>query len=514
MLAGLLRPTSGTVTYLSRPITGPSAKIGFIFQNFSLFPWLTVRQNIVFGPRTRGLRPREYEAYVDRLLEVAHLQGDEHKYPHQLSGGMQQRLAIVRALANQPSVLLMDEPFAALDVQTRWQMQHFLIESIKQIRDPATRQIAQRNTIVFVTHDIDEAVYVGDRIYVGTPRPLVLGGADEIRVSFSPEARCDAPAHRSGVHGLGGQGPRGPPCQGRARRRRPRAGGTHPMSRIGHHRPQYPDQFGQFKMSYHLEMVSDSVRTAALFEGLRRSLHPEMVFCELGCGTGIFSIFAAGRCKKVYAVELDPAIAAVARANFERSRFAERIELIVADALDVTLPERVDIAFCEMMSIWTIEEPQVPVANRARLDLLKPGGIFLPSRIVNLAELGHYKFGRGEIVMKATTPLFTGIPRPAVMTECKVCKVLDLSATVERNLGVDIEFVALAAGEMNCARLGSVVQTGPHVVFSGSDSLMPPTVVPLDRELTVEVGQRIRFRVSARARSDMGECHFMAEIVS
>ena len=189
------------------------------------------------------------------------------------------------------------------------------------------------------------------------------------------------------------------------------------MSRIAHHRPQYPDHFGQFKMSYHLEMISDRERTAAIFHALDSCLDPEMVFCELGCGTAIFSIFAAGRCKKVYAVELDPAVAAVARANIERSRFADRIELLVTDALTVELPEPVDATFCEMMSIWTVEEPQVLVANRARHDLLKPRGLFLPSRIINLAELGHYNFGSGEVVMKATTPLFTGIVKPAVMTE-------------------------------------------------------------------------------------------------
>ena len=96
MLAGLLVPTAGAVTYLTKPITRPTAQIGFIFQNFSLFPWLTVHQNLVFGPKTRGVKSRDFEADVDRLLEVAQLKGHEHKYPHQLSGGMQQRLAIVR----------------------------------------------------------------------------------------------------------------------------------------------------------------------------------------------------------------------------------------------------------------------------------------------------------------------------------------------------------------------------------------------------------------------------------
>jgi ABC-type nitrate/sulfonate/bicarbonate transport system ATPase subunit len=192
LLAGLMTPTAGRITYLSKPVTGPSAEVGFIFQDFSLFPWLTVRQNAEFGPRARGARRRDYRSYVDRLLEVANLNGHEEKYPHQLSGGMRQRLAIVRSLANRPRVLLMDEPFASLDVQSRWQMQNFLIDSVKQVRDPEAGGGVRRNTIVFVTHDMDEAVYVGDRIYIGSPRPLRLGSEAEVRVPFSAESRRDS----------------------------------------------------------------------------------------------------------------------------------------------------------------------------------------------------------------------------------------------------------------------------------------------------------------------------------
>ncbi len=177
MFAGLLEPTAGKVNYRGASIKGPSKKVGMVFQDYSLFPWLTVRENVAFGPCSRGERAETYGSRVERLLEVATLTGFEDTYPGQLSGGMRQRVAIIRALANDPDVLLMDEPFGALDLQTRWQMQEFLLE---------TKRMTQK-TIVFVTHDIDEAVFVGDRIYIASPRPLSLGKCFE--VPFSPASR-------------------------------------------------------------------------------------------------------------------------------------------------------------------------------------------------------------------------------------------------------------------------------------------------------------------------------------
>jgi len=180
MLAGLQAPSAGTLSYRGELIARPSSKIGFIFQDYSLFPWLTVRGNIEFGPRLRGERAAAVSARLEDLLEVAQLKGFEDSWPRQLSGGMQQRVAIVRALANEPDVLLMDEPFGALDVQTRWRMQDFLVQ---------TKALTHK-TIVFVTHDIDEAVYIADRIYVASPRPLTI--RDEVIVPFALEDRNDA----------------------------------------------------------------------------------------------------------------------------------------------------------------------------------------------------------------------------------------------------------------------------------------------------------------------------------
>jgi predicted RNA methylase len=285
-------------------------------------------------------------------------------------------------------------------------------------------------------------------------------------------------------------------------------------SRIDHHRPQYPDVEGLFKKSYHLEMVSDAARTETISLALSKALRADSVFCELGCGTGLFTIQAAARCRKAYAVELDPDMVKIASDNINSSRWRDKIELIPGDALRVDLPEKVDVVFAEMMSIWGVEEPQVLVANRARRDFLKPGGVMLPERIVNLVELGWYNFRVREIItMEATTPLFTGILPPAVLTERRACHIMDFSAVVSPNLGARVELDAIAAGRINCAVLSSYVQMGPDVVFSGSDTLMPRTVVPLVEEVVVRFGDRLRFQASARARSDWKETLFAADVI-
>lgn len=286
------------------------------------------------------------------------------------------------------------------------------------------------------------------------------------------------------------------------------------MSRIDHHRPHYPEQLGQFKKSYHLEMVADRARTSAIFRTLRQVLRPETLFCELGCGSGIFSIFAARHARKVYAIEIDPEMARIAATNIAASPFADRIELIRGDAREAELPEKIDVIFCEMMSIWAIEEPQVPVFNSTFARLLKPGGLFLPQRIVNLVEIGYYNFRYEDIEIKAATPVFSGIRPPAILTESRVANQLDFSEPVNPDLSCEVELPVLAEGLANCARLTSIVQMGPGVVFSGSDSLMPPTVVPLEEDVLVQPGDRLLFQAAARACSDLGEATFRAKVMS
>ena len=170
MLAGLQLPTSGRVVFDDRPITGPGHERGVMFQDYALFPWCTVRDNIGFGlrhgPAGAGLDRAARDERVRRYIELVGLVGSEDKYPHQLSGGMRQRVALARLMANEPAVLLMDEPLAALDAQTRLILQDELLRIWGQDR-PAT----ERRTVVFITHAIDEAVFLADRVVVMTTHP-------------------------------------------------------------------------------------------------------------------------------------------------------------------------------------------------------------------------------------------------------------------------------------------------------------------------------------------------------
>jgi ABC-type nitrate/sulfonate/bicarbonate transport system ATPase subunit len=161
LVAGLERPTSGAITLDGRAITGPSAERGMVFQSYTLFPWLTVRRNVEFGPELRGMPAAERRRIALAFMRQVGLDGFEEAYPDQLSGGMRQRAALARALANDPEILLMDEPFGALDSQTRALMQEMLLGIWEQ----------SHKTVLFVTHDIDEALFLGDVVYVMSARP-------------------------------------------------------------------------------------------------------------------------------------------------------------------------------------------------------------------------------------------------------------------------------------------------------------------------------------------------------
>lgn len=161
IIAGLLRPTEGEARVNGNPIEEPGPDRGLVFQNSALFPWLTAIENIEFGPRNQGMPKDERRALAQELIELVRLTGFENKYPRELSGGMQQRVAIARALAMDPEILLMDEPFGALDELTRAEMQSELL----RIWD------ARKKTVVFITHSIFEAIYLSDRVVVLSPHP-------------------------------------------------------------------------------------------------------------------------------------------------------------------------------------------------------------------------------------------------------------------------------------------------------------------------------------------------------
>ena len=173
ILAGLDEPSSGEVLIDGKAVSGPGPERGMVFQGYTLFPWRSVLQNVMFGPEMRGRGRVAAEEEARERVEIVGLRRFMHAYPHQLSGGMKQRVAIARALANRPRILFMDEPFAALDAQTRAQMQSYLLQLWKQIDI----------TIVFVTHDLEEAVYLADRILVLGAHPGVVRELIEVPVA-------------------------------------------------------------------------------------------------------------------------------------------------------------------------------------------------------------------------------------------------------------------------------------------------------------------------------------------
>lgn len=161
IIGGLDHATSGEVLLDGKPVCGPGADRGMVFQGYSLFPWLTVQKNVEFGLKMKKIPQKERSETARKYIDLVGLTGFENALPKQLSGGMKQRVAIARTLANEPEVLLMDEPFGALDAQTRVVMQELLADVSRRTG----------TTILFITHDIDEAVLLGDRIYVMSRRP-------------------------------------------------------------------------------------------------------------------------------------------------------------------------------------------------------------------------------------------------------------------------------------------------------------------------------------------------------
>ena len=166
MIAGFSTPTTGEITFEGRRVGGPGPERGVMFQDYALFPWRTVTGNVEFGPYARGIKPADRRARVEALIGLVGLRGFERRYPHELSGGMRQRCALARMLANDPVMWLMDEPLAAVDLQTRIILQDELL----RLWGDAGRD-TERPTVMFVTHGIDEAVLLADRIMVLGRRP-------------------------------------------------------------------------------------------------------------------------------------------------------------------------------------------------------------------------------------------------------------------------------------------------------------------------------------------------------
>ncbi len=161
LIAGLDRPTQGSVLVDGKEVTGPGPERGMVFQSYSSMPWLSVLDNVAYGLKLRGMPSQERQDRARDLIKRVGLEKHVNKYPSELSGGQKQRVAIARTLACSPRIILMDEPFGALDVQTRLEMQHMMLDLQRDLQP----------TILFITHDIDEAVYLSDRIYVFSSSP-------------------------------------------------------------------------------------------------------------------------------------------------------------------------------------------------------------------------------------------------------------------------------------------------------------------------------------------------------
>lgn len=289
------------------------------------------------------------------------------------------------------------------------------------------------------------------------------------------------------------------------------------MTRARHHNPRYAS--GSFQLSYHLEMISDRERVDRGKEAIRAAANDvgqAATFLELGCGTGVFSIFAAQFCKRVYAVESDPEVLAIAKQNISKHRLTKRIELIEGDALLIEPPtSSVDILFCEMMSIWLIAEPQVPVVRRWLKEYRHSLKHVIPRTVVNVAELGQIDYEFDGLEIRADLPQFSGVRPPRIMTESRAVKRihLDQESSLEDGIKAECQFRTLVSGRINCARLTSLVEFFPGVPFFSTDTLMPVTIVPLRDDLTVEANSSVQFYTSYRHRSDLSDSSFAAHLV-
>lgn len=176
-IAGFVRPSAGSVVVNGVPVTRPSAAVTMVFQSYALFPWMTVEKNMMFGLRMKGIDAAQAAPIIARYLDMTGLQGTQALYPYQLSGGMQQRVALARALAIDPEIVLMDEPFAAVDLQTR--------EDLQDELGALTGQTQQ--TVLLVTHSVDEAVYLSDRVLMMGGKPGCVVGTYDVDL---PRPRC------------------------------------------------------------------------------------------------------------------------------------------------------------------------------------------------------------------------------------------------------------------------------------------------------------------------------------
>ena len=279
------------------------------------------------------------------------------------------------------------------------------------------------------------------------------------------------------------------------------------MARTSHHSPKSDNSFD---LSYHVEMVADRERVGQIKAAIDIHANSEHIFCELGCGTGIFSIYAAQKFKHVYAIDIDANVLAIARANARRLGLEDKITFVEEDALNYLLPTGVsaDVILSENMSTWMATEPQVRMVNHAISYLSNGNTKYIPQRIINLMELAQINWNFGELQIKGALPQFTGFKAPHIITESRAVCNVDLTTTNKLNVSIsDIRYQALVGGEINCARIFCIVELAPKVLFFTTDSLMPVTIIPIQNgeSFVVEADDSISVGVDYQFNSSIDE---------
>ncbi len=287
------------------------------------------------------------------------------------------------------------------------------------------------------------------------------------------------------------------------------------MSRQKLQEPNYKDANGNFAMGYHTDMVRDASRVGTFEKAIKQVVKKGDRVLELGCGSGILSIIA-GQCgASVIAVEADNHIASLARKNFDKYSTLD-ITLIEEDAVSFINAyelEKFDVIIAELMSIWCIEEPQVPIINLARAEVLAVGGSIIPRTISNFMAVGNFTFGNDIVDCAYPIARFTGIPDASLVSETKCVNTLNFENQVPLIMQGEVTFEMYASAEINCVQISSLVELVGGVTFYTSDTLMPVTIVPLQIPLKVSRGDKITISYEYKHRSPLEDAIFIARKV-
>lgn len=285
------------------------------------------------------------------------------------------------------------------------------------------------------------------------------------------------------------------------------------MSRQELERPNYVSSGGSFSPSYHTDMIRDTLRVSAYEAAIKQLIKPNMRVLEVGAGSGILSILAAKQGAAVTALEIDPRIADIAASNYAKNNVD--INLILGDAFVYRIDdqEKYDLVLSEMMSTWCIEEPQVLIAAYARKHWLKPNGLLIPEQITNLMNLSYFEFGNSLVQCRYPFTRFTGVADPLIYSETLVANQIDLYSEDRRDVTGTAKFNVLATGLINCVQISSLIALASGINFYTSDTLMPITIVPLQKEIYAKSGDQVTVNFSYSHRDSMQNACFSAEIV-